>query len=113
MKRRITGVILISLGLGLFWQVLAEGLDCHTRCRQSYDQCTDLAHKAINPIRSLKYATTHITGVWGIALIDNSPRSSKTRKPQARSMPNVIEINSVVMLERCAATLPVILRGNR
>jgi len=30
--------------------------------------------------------------------------SFKTRKPQARSMPNVIEINSVVMLERCAAT---------
>src|SRR5207247_5684136 len=70
MKRRITGVILISLGLGLFWQALPEGLDCHTRCQQSYYQCTDLAHKAINPIRSLKYATTHITGVWGIALID-------------------------------------------
>ena len=54
MTRKIMGVILISLGLGLFWQALAEGLDCQTRCRQSYDQCTDLAHKAINPIPSLK-----------------------------------------------------------
>jgi len=28
MKRKITGAILISLGLGLFWQALAQGLDC-------------------------------------------------------------------------------------
>src|SRR5881409_1112752 len=54
MKRKITGAILISLGLGLFWQALAEGLDCQTRCRESYVQCTDLAHKSIDPIRSLK-----------------------------------------------------------
>ena len=54
MKRKITGAILISLGLGLFWQALAEGLDCQTRCRESYDQCTDLAHKSNDPIRSLK-----------------------------------------------------------
>jgi len=59
MKRKITGAILISLGLGLFWQALgqyepAEGLDCQTRCRTGYIQCRDLAHKTINPIRSLK-----------------------------------------------------------
>ena len=28
MKKKITGAILISLGLGLFWQALAQGLDC-------------------------------------------------------------------------------------
>src|SRR5438128_11958554 len=54
MKRKITGAILISLGLGLFWQALAEGLDCQTQCRESYVDCSDLAHKSINPIRSLK-----------------------------------------------------------
>jgi hypothetical protein len=27
MKRKITGAVLISLGLGLFWQALAQGLD--------------------------------------------------------------------------------------
>ena len=54
MKRKITGAILICLGLGLFWQALAEGLDCQTRCRESYDRCVELAHKDINPIRSLK-----------------------------------------------------------
>jgi hypothetical protein len=54
MTRKITSVILISLGLGLFWQALAESLDCQTQCRKSYDQCTDLAHEAINPIQSLK-----------------------------------------------------------
>jgi hypothetical protein len=54
MKRQITGAILISLGLGLFWQALAEGLDCQTICRKSYAQCSDLAYKSINPIRSLK-----------------------------------------------------------
>ena len=54
MKRQIAGAILISVGLGLFWQALAEGLDCQTLCRNSYVQCSDLAHKSINPIRSLK-----------------------------------------------------------
>jgi hypothetical protein len=54
MKRKITGAILISLGLGLFWQALAEGLDCQTQCRASYGQCRDSARKSINPIRSLK-----------------------------------------------------------
>ena len=54
MKRKITGGILISLGLGLFLQALAEGLDCQTQCRERYVQCTDLAHKSVNPIRSLK-----------------------------------------------------------
>jgi len=54
MKRKITGAILISLGFGLFWQALAQGLDCQTRCRESYVKCSDLAHKSVNPIRSLK-----------------------------------------------------------
>jgi hypothetical protein len=54
MTRKITGSILISLGLGLFWQALGESLDCHTQCRASYDQCIALAHKAVNPIGSIK-----------------------------------------------------------
>jgi hypothetical protein len=35
MKRKITGAILISLGLGLFWQALAQGLDCQTLFRKN------------------------------------------------------------------------------
>jgi hypothetical protein len=59
MKRKITGAILISLGLGLFWQALgqyepAEGLNCQTRCRAGYVRCRDLAQKSIEPVRSLK-----------------------------------------------------------
>jgi hypothetical protein len=59
MKRKITGAILISLGLGLFWQALgqyepAEGLNCQARCRAGYVQCRDLARKSIDPVRSLK-----------------------------------------------------------
>ena len=54
MTRKIMGVILISLGLGLFWQALAQGLDCQTLCRERYVQCRDLADKSIDPIRSLK-----------------------------------------------------------
>jgi len=36
MKRKITGAVLISLGLALFWQALAQGLDCQTLCRERY-----------------------------------------------------------------------------
>ena len=54
MKRKITGAILISLSLGLFWQALAQGLDCQSLCREKYAQCRDSANKSINPVRSLK-----------------------------------------------------------
>ncbi len=54
MKRKITGAILISLGFGLFWQALAQGLDCQTLCREKYVQCRDLADKSTDPVRSLK-----------------------------------------------------------
>ena len=54
MKRKITGTILISLALGLFWQALAQGLDCQTLCREKYVQCRDLADKSTDPVRSLK-----------------------------------------------------------
>ena len=55
MKRKITGAILISLGLGLFWQALAqEGLDCQSQCREKYVQCRDLADKSTDPVSSLK-----------------------------------------------------------
>jgi hypothetical protein len=54
MKRKITGAILISLGLGLFWQALAQGLDCQTLCREKYVQCRDAAEKSTDRIRGLK-----------------------------------------------------------
>ncbi len=59
MKRKIRGAILISVGLGLFWQALgqyqpAEGLDCQSRCRAEYVRCRDLADKSVDPVRSLK-----------------------------------------------------------
>ena len=54
MKRKITGAILISLGLGLFWQALAQGLDCQTLCRERYVQCRDSADKSTDRVRSLK-----------------------------------------------------------
>jgi len=54
MKRKITGAILISLGLGLFWQAFAQGLDCQTLCRERYVQCSDLARKSTDPVRGLK-----------------------------------------------------------
>ena len=54
MKRKITGAILISLGLALFWQALAQGLDCQTLCRERYVQCQDSAKKSTDPVRGLK-----------------------------------------------------------
>ena len=54
MKRKITGAILVSLSLGLFWQALAQGLDCQTLCREKYVQCRDAAGKSVNLVRSLK-----------------------------------------------------------
>jgi len=54
MKRKITSTILIFLGLGLFWQALAQNVDCQTLCRDKYVQCRDSANKSIDPIRSLK-----------------------------------------------------------
>jgi hypothetical protein len=54
MKRKITGAILIFLGLGLFWQAIAQGLDCQTLCRERYTQCRDSAEKSSDPVRSLK-----------------------------------------------------------
>ena len=54
MKRKISGAVLISLGLGLFWQALAQGLDCQTLCRERYVQCRDSADKSTDPVRSLK-----------------------------------------------------------
>jgi hypothetical protein len=53
MKRKITGVILISLGLGLFW-ALGQGLDCQTHCRERYVQCRESADKSVDLVRSLK-----------------------------------------------------------
>ena len=54
MKRQITGAILISLALGLFWQAFAQSVDCQTLCRQRYVQCRDAAAKSTDPVRSLK-----------------------------------------------------------
>ena len=54
MKRTITGAILISLGLSLFWEALAQGLDCQTLCREKYMQCRDAANKSTDRISSLK-----------------------------------------------------------
>jgi hypothetical protein len=54
MKRKLAGAVLISLGLGLFWQALAQGLDCQTLCREKYVQCRDAAKKSTDPINSLK-----------------------------------------------------------
>jgi hypothetical protein len=54
MKRQITGAILISLALGLFWQALAQGLDCQSLCRARYVQCRDSADKSNDPVRGLK-----------------------------------------------------------
>lgn len=54
MKREITGAILIFMGLGLFWQALAQGLDCQSQCRDRYVQCRDAAAKSIDPASSLK-----------------------------------------------------------
>ena len=65
MKRKITGAILISLGLGLFWQALAQGLDCQTLCREKYVQCRDSADKSIDRIRSLKDMQRRISHVFG------------------------------------------------
>ena len=39
MNRKITGAILVFLGLGLFWQALAQSVDCQTLCREKYVQC--------------------------------------------------------------------------
>ena len=54
MKRKITGAIVISLGFGLFWQALAQGLDCQSLCRERYVQCRDSANKSTDPVRSFK-----------------------------------------------------------
>jgi hypothetical protein len=54
MKRKITGAILISLGFGLFWQALAQGLDCQSQCRERYVQCRDAAAKSTDPASGLK-----------------------------------------------------------
>ena len=54
MNRKITGAILIFLSLGLFWQALAQGLDCQTLCREKYLQCRALADKSNHPIGGLK-----------------------------------------------------------
>ena len=54
MKRKITSAIVISLGFGLFWQALAQGLDCQSLCRERYVQCRDLADKSTDPVRSAK-----------------------------------------------------------
>jgi hypothetical protein len=54
MKRKVAGVVLISRGLGLFCQALAQGLDCQSLCREKYIQCRDLANKSADPIGSLR-----------------------------------------------------------
>lgn len=54
MKRKITAAILISLGFGLFWQALAQGLDCKSQCRETYLQCRASADKSTDPVSSLK-----------------------------------------------------------
>jgi hypothetical protein len=54
MKRKVTGAILISLSLGLFWHSLAQGLDCQTLCWERHIQCRDSANKSIDPVGSLK-----------------------------------------------------------
>jgi len=54
MNRKIPGAILVFLGLGLFWQALAQGLDCQTLCRERFVQCRDSANKSSDSIRGLK-----------------------------------------------------------
>jgi len=54
MKRKITGAVLISLGLGLFLQALAQGLDCQSQCRETYVQCRASADKSVDQVNSLK-----------------------------------------------------------
>jgi len=54
MNRKITGAILIFVSLGLFWQALAQSVDCQTLCRQKYDQCRAAADKSNDPVRGLK-----------------------------------------------------------
>ena len=54
MKKKITCAILISLGLGLFWEALAQGLDCQTHCRERYVQCRESADKSVDLVRSQK-----------------------------------------------------------
>ena len=54
MNRKISGAILISLGLGLFWQALAQNVDCQSLCRDKYVQCRDAANKSVDPVRGLK-----------------------------------------------------------
>ena len=65
MNRKITGAILISLSLGLFWQALAQGLDCQTVCREKYTKCRDLADKSIDRVRSLKICNEAYHGCVG------------------------------------------------
>ena len=57
MKRKITGAILISLGLGFLWQAASttalgqrstigrgrEEGPCHRSCLESFNRCSDLA----------------------------------------------------------------------
>lgn len=73
MKRKITGAILISLSLGLFWQVLAQGLDCQTLCREKYVQCRDLAEKSVDPVRSLKVCNDAYHGCVGNCVNTRNP----------------------------------------
>ena len=54
MNRKITGAILIFVSFGLFWQALAQGLDCQTLCREKYVQCRALADKSNDPVHGLK-----------------------------------------------------------
>jgi len=54
MNRKITCAVLVSLGLGLFWQALAQSVDCQTLCREKYVQCRAAADKSNDPVRGLK-----------------------------------------------------------
>src|SRR3954447_5164056 len=46
MNRKIPAAILVSVGLGLFWQALAQSVDCQTLCREKYVQCRASADKS-------------------------------------------------------------------
>ena len=73
MKRKITGAILISVGLGLFWQALAQSVDCQTLCREKYIQCRDLAEKSTDPIRGLKTCKDAYHGCVGNCVNTRNP----------------------------------------